>query len=331
MPVVQGDEQLQWWTQSKSTAVKPNLIPSHYFFVFWRLNICPPIFRLLSWLPKPDAGAATRDVAVPELVGPVVEREGGVPEGRPVERAAVLTRLRDGSVQRLPSHIHFQRQSFSLLAYLVVCWRVSLTSHDWRLALWTEFFIRVWIVDSWLAFPQSERKNQPCLLFCARSLNPCSNVDYRCEDVYFSFPNLACHFQIPIRFFTVKQGLILGWELRSWKNFLIWLSFMLESHWWNIFHKEFKSWNYTVWFRTWKFQTPALKSLSPKAFRGWMVHLLGVWSGFYIYSVCVQRVCTFNEFNIWSLTRSFEFYHHGALTIALQDHWNVHLRRFGRR
>jgi hypothetical protein len=37
------------------------------------------------------------------------------------------------------------------------------------------------------------------------------------------------------------------------------MSSMPGSNWWNLFHKEVKSWDSTTWFRIWQFQTPALK------------------------------------------------------------------------
>ncbi len=49
-----------------------------------------------------------------------------------------------------------------------------------------------------------------------------------------------------------------GWYCdKKLKKAPIGMSSMSENHWWYLFHKEVKSWDFTTWFRIWQFQTRA--------------------------------------------------------------------------
>ncbi len=75
-------------------------------------------------------------------------------------------------------------------------------------------------------------------------------------DFFFCFHQLRDNYKPQ---FTLQQwigGLILEQEA---EKKLFWMSSMLESHLWNLFYKEAKSWDSTTRFRIWQFQTLALK------------------------------------------------------------------------
>jgi hypothetical protein len=79
-----------------------------------------------------------------------------------------------------------------------------------------------------------------------RSKAQCTK-DYRCEDGRVPVTANCLHFQTPIRFPAMKHGL--GLEYKAKKKSLLWMKLMSESHWWNLFNKDVKSWDSTTCFR----------------------------------------------------------------------------------
>jgi hypothetical protein len=79
----------------------------------------------------------------------------------------------------------------------------------------------------------------------------------RCEDDRFLVSTSCVTISNPVKLSRSETGVNPG--IRSWKISLIWISSMSETYWWNLFHKEVKSWGSTTWLGTWKLQTPAEK------------------------------------------------------------------------
>jgi hypothetical protein len=73
--------------------------------------------------------------------------------------------------------------------------------------------------------------------------------------VRLRYPRVVWHFQTPICFPAMKEGLILEYKLNT---ALIWWSSIQESHWWDLFHNEsrvetlqlgLEFGNFKPWFR----------------------------------------------------------------------------------
>ncbi len=87
---------------------------------------------------------------------------------------------------------------------------------------------------------------------------PFTVIDYRCEDGRFlvsrngtiSNPDFASSSEI---------GVNPGGKKAKKKNTVIWMSSMLKSHWWCLFHKKVNTGDRKTWFRIWQFRTTAWK------------------------------------------------------------------------
>jgi hypothetical protein len=74
--------------------------------------------------------------------------------------------------------------------------------------------------------------------------------------VAFRCPQVAWQFQIHDSLSSSETRVNHG--IRSWKA-LISLTSISESHWWNLFHKEVKSWESTTWHSNLTISNPGLK------------------------------------------------------------------------
>jgi hypothetical protein len=76
-------------------------------------------------------------------------------------------------------------------------------------------------------------------------MNTCTHQQYRREDGCFLVSRSWVTFLNPGLHSSSETGVNLG--IWSWKKSLIWISLMLERHYWYQFYEEVKSWDSTTW------------------------------------------------------------------------------------
>jgi hypothetical protein len=74
------------------------------------------------------------------------------------------------------------------------------------------------------------------------------NVDYRCEEGRFTM-SASTRDHLKPRYALQENGGQFGDGYKKLRRTLFfWMSSISESHWWNLLHKEVKSWDFSTWF-----------------------------------------------------------------------------------
>ncbi len=206
----------------------------------------------------------------------------------------------------LPDHLLLD--SVPNIGPLISCWELDEFKNCFRtskiLTLLYQQFSNLLILQRDMSGPRlgALSNNRRSGVVASSSVKLGIHIDYRCE--YGRFPVSASCLT------TSNPGLLSSSETRvspgikNWKkNSYTWVSLILESHWWHLFHKEVKSQDSTTWLRL---QTMAISNRRLKAV--FQMHLLaerfvfwGWWSGFLKTPISLFNSPTFFSLYIHSL------------------------------